>query len=487
MLLLPIKIPDSLPARAVLESENIFVMTEHRATTQRIRPLRIAILNLMPLKIVTETQILRCLSNTPIQIEVDLIQTKTYHSKNTPEDHLLTFYKTFDDIRDQKYDGFIITGAPIELMPFEEVEYWDELVEIMEWTKTHVHSTLHICWGAQAALHYHYGLQKVQLPQKMFGVFPHTLVDKSVPLLRGFDEIYWMPHSRHTEIPAADIRATGKLYILSSSPIAGVNIVSNHNGRQIFIFGHSEYEANTLAIEASLHDLGYQRTQAENSLCSLLGEVPHTIARGRLENQQLPDDLTVGVPLLMLSNRPDVRSAEYSLMQSYYATASARSALYPSITLSGTVGWTNNSGAGIVNPGKLIWNAAGSLLQPIFNANANRARVKIAKAQQEESKLSFQQTLLNAGAEVNNALTQCQSARAKADLRVRQIEALERAVESTELLMQHGSTTYLEVLTAQQSLLSAQLSQIADRFDEIQGTVNLYQALGGGRDITEEK
>ena len=251
--------------------------------------------------------------------------------------------------------------------------------------------------------------------------------------------------------------------------------------------GVAQYEANTLAIEASLHDLGYQRTQTENSLCSLLGEVPHTIARGRLENQQLPDDLTVGVPLLMLSNRPDVRSAEYSLMQSYYATASARSALYPSITLSGTVGWTNNSGAGIVNPGKLIWNAAGSLLQPIFNANANRARVKIAKAQQEESKLSFQQTLLNAGAEVNNALTQCQSARAKADLRERQIEALERAVESTELLMQHGSTTYLEVLTAQQSLLSAQLSQIADRFDEIQGTVNLYQALGGGRDITEEK
>ena len=251
--------------------------------------------------------------------------------------------------------------------------------------------------------------------------------------------------------------------------------------------GVAQYEANTLAIEASLHDLGYQRTQAENSLCSLLGEVPHTIARGRLENQQLPDDLTVGVPLLMLSNRPDVRSAEYSLMQSYYATASARSALYPSITLSGTVGWTNNSGADIVNPGKLIWNAAGSLLQPIFNANANRARVKIAKAQREESKLSFQQTLLNAGAEVNNALTQCQSARAKADLRVRQIEALERAVESTELLMQHGSTTYLEVLTAQQSLLSAQLSQIADRFDEIQGTVNLYQALGGGRDITEEK
>lgn len=253
--------------------------------------------------------------------------------------------------------------------------------------------------------------------------------------------------------------------------------------------GVAQYEANTLAIEASLHDLAYQRTQVENSLCSMLGQAPHTIARGRLENQQITNDLTVGVPLQMLANRPDVRSAEYSLMQSYYATAEARSSLYPSITLSGTLGWTNNSGGmeGIVNPGKLIWNAAGSLLQPIFNANANRARVKIAKAQQEESRLSFQQTLLNAGAEVNNALTQCQSSRAKADLRVRQISALERAVESTELLMQHGSTTYLEVLTAQQSLLSAQLSQIADRFDEIQGTVNLYQALGGGRDITEEK
>ena len=193
---------------------------------------------------------------------------------------------------------------------------------------------------------------------------------------------------------------------------------------------------------------------------------------------------TCALPIL-LSNRLDIRSAEYTLMQSYYATASARSALYPSITLSGTLGWGNN--VAITDAGKLIWNAAGSLLQPIFNANANRARVKIAKAQQEESKLAFQQALLNAGAEVNNALAQCQSARAKTDLRARQIAAMERAVESTELLMQHGSTTYLEVLTAQQSLLSAQLSQISDRFDEIQGVVNLYQALGGGRDITEEK
>lgn len=248
----------------------------------------------------------------------------------------------------------------------------------------------------------------------------------------------------------------------------------------------AQYEGNCLSIEASLHDLQYQIRMAENSLCTLLAEGPHQIERGRLEGQRLPDDLTVGVPVQMLSNRPDIRSAEYSLMQSYYATSEARSALYPTITLSGTLGWTNNSGIRLENPGKILWSAAASLLQPIFNANANRARVKIAKAQQEETKLAFQQALLNAGAEVNNALTQCQSARAKADLRVQQIEALERAVESTELLMKHSSTTYLEVLTAQQSLLSAQLSQIADRFDEIQGVVNLYQALGGGRDMAEE-
>lgn len=246
---MPIKIPDSLPATAVLESENIFVMTEYRAIHQDIRPLNVLILNLMPTKIVTETQILRKLSNTPVQIQVELLRTASYHSQHTDEDHLASFYTTFDQVRHRNFDGMIITGAPVEHLEFEEVGYWDELCQIMEWSKSHVHSTLHICWGAQAALHYHYGLQKVQLPQKMFGVFPHTLVDKSVPLLRGFDEIYWMPHSRHTEIPAADIRATGKLYILSSSPIAGVNIVSNHNGRQIFIFGHSEYEANTLADE----------------------------------------------------------------------------------------------------------------------------------------------------------------------------------------------------------------------------------------------
>ncbi len=251
--------------------------------------------------------------------------------------------------------------------------------------------------------------------------------------------------------------------------------------------GVAQYEATSFAVDASLRDLGYQIRLAENNLCTILAEAPHTITRGRLDAQQaLPATLAVGVPVQMLSNRPDVRSAEYSLMQSYYATSEARSALYPQITLSGSAGWTNNSGAGIVNPGKLMLSAAASLLQPIFNAGANRARVKIAKAQQEESKLAFQQTLLNAGAEVNNALAQCQSARAKNDLRQQQINALQRAVESSELLMQHSSSTYLEVLTAQQSLLSAQLSQIADKFDEIQGVVNLYQALGGGRDITEE-
>ena len=246
--------------------------------------------------------------------------------------------------------------------------------------------------------------------------------------------------------------------------------------------GVAQYEANTLAVEASLRDMEYSIRQVENTLCSLLCETPHTIVRGRLELQHLPDDLLVGVPVQLLANRPDVRSAELALTAAYYATASARSALYPKITLSGSAGWTNNAGAMIVNPGKLLLSAAGSLVLPILNARAGRAKVKIAKAQQEEAKLNFQQTLLNAGAEVNNALMLCQSARAKSVLRQQQIESLERAVESTELLMRHSTTTYLEVLTARQSLLSAQLSQISDRFDEIQGVVTLYQALGGGRD-----
>ena len=251
--------------------------------------------------------------------------------------------------------------------------------------------------------------------------------------------------------------------------------------------GVAQYEGTYYSIEASLRDLLHQIRQVENSLCSVLGRAPQSVERGSLYVQRMPENLVVGIPVQMLSNRPDVRASEFGLMQAYYATAEARSALYPSITLSGAAGWTNSAGSMIVNPGKLLLNAAAQLLQPLFNAGANRARVKIMKAQQEEAKLSFQQTLLNAGAEVNNALSQYQTARSKTELRIKQIEAMERAVESTELLMRYTPTTYLEVLTAQQSLLSAQLSQIADRFDEIQGVVNLYQALGGGREIETEK
>lgn len=255
--------------------------------------------------------------------------------------------------------------------------------------------------------------------------------------------------------------------------------------------GVKQMEANYYAIEASLYDLQEQIRNVENSLSSLLGEAPTQILRGSLSTQEFPEELTVGVPVQMLSNRPDVRSSELNLMQAYYTTAEARSALYPSLTLSGTFGWTNSLGSMVSNPAKMIFSAAASLVQPIFNAGANRARVKIAKAQQQEALLAFQQTLLNAGAEVNNALTQVQTARSKTSLRRKQIAALERAVESTELLMRHGTSTYLEVLTAQQSLLSSQLTQITDRFDEIQGIINLYQALGGGRDLageqTEEK
>ncbi len=246
---MPIKIADSLPARAVLESENIFVMTERRAITQDIRPLRIALLNLMPLKITTETQILRCLSNTPLQIEIDLVQTETYKSTHTPEDHLLTFYKTFNDIRHNRYDGFIITGAPVELMDFEQVDYWDELIEIMEWTKTHVHSTLHICWGAQAGLYHHYHVPKYVLPEKMSGIFEHRVLVPTERLLRGFNDVFFAPHSRHTEVRASDITKHPELRLLSVSDEAGVYIVEARNGRQIFVLGHSEYDRDTLKQE----------------------------------------------------------------------------------------------------------------------------------------------------------------------------------------------------------------------------------------------
>ena len=244
----------------------------------------------------------------------------------------------------------------------------------------------------------------------------------------------------------------------------------------------SQSEANCRQVEASLLDLKQQIKEVENSLSILLGEVPGGIERGHLAGQDFPEELTVGVPLQLLSRRPDVKSAELSLASAFYSTNAARSAFYPSITLSGTAGWTNSAGNMIINPGKLLLSAVGALTQPLFNKGLNIAQLKIAKAQQEEAKLAFRQALLNAGSEVNNALTQVQTARGKTELRTGQITSLENAVRSTQLLMQHGTSTYLEVLTAQQSLLSAQLTQVADRFDEIQGIINLYQALGGGRD-----
>ena len=244
----------------------------------------------------------------------------------------------------------------------------------------------------------------------------------------------------------------------------------------------AQNEAAYYSVETSVKQLAQSISETENSLCSLLAQTPHKIERGSLESQRMPADLLIGVPVQLLSRRPDVRSAEYSLMSAYYATAEARSALYPQITLSGTAGWTNSAGSQIVNPGKLLLSAAGQLLQPIFQAGANRARVKIAKAQQQEAMLAYEQTILNAGQEVNDALTACQTARESATLYDQQVASLRRAVESTELLMQHGSTTYLEVLTARQSLLSAQLQQVANRFTELQSVVTLYHALGGGRE-----
>ncbi len=246
---MPIKIPNQLPATQTLHEENIFVITETRATTQDIRPLRIVMLNLMPQKITTETQIARLIGNTPLQVELELLQTATHQSKHTSAEHMLAFYKTFDDIKDQNFDGMIITGAPVENLPFEEVEYWDELCEIMEWSKTHVTSTLHICWGAQAALYYHYGVQKYPLNQKLFGVFEHTLDYKRSILFRGFDDTFMVPHSRHTMNRREDIEAIPGIRILASSKEAGVFVASTDKGRQIFVTGHSEYDADTLKKE----------------------------------------------------------------------------------------------------------------------------------------------------------------------------------------------------------------------------------------------
>ena len=246
---MPIKIPDSLPATQTLEGENIFVMTEYRAMHQDIRPLKLLILNLMPTKIVTETQLLRKFSNTPLQIHVELLQMATHEAQNVDRGHLESFYTTFPEIRDNYYDGLVITGAPVENLDFESVDYWPELCEIMAWSRTHVHATLHICWGAQAALFYHYGIPKYALPEKLFGVFQHVVLKKSSPLFRGFDDRFYAPHSRHTEVLEEDIRKVPGLEVLAVSDEAGVFAVKTEDSRQFFFLGHLEYDRDTLKLE----------------------------------------------------------------------------------------------------------------------------------------------------------------------------------------------------------------------------------------------
>ena len=246
---MPIRIPNDLPAASALRSENIFVMTDTRAKTQDIRPLKILLLNLMPTKIATETQLARLLGNTPIQVELELLMVKSHVAKNTSEEHMLAFYKTFDQVCDKTYDGMVITGAPVEQMPFEDVDYWEELKGIMEWTKTNVVSTLHLCWGAQAGIYYHYGIDKVQLDKKAFGLFWHKVLNRKIPLVRGFDDVFYAPHSRHTDVPIEKIRADERLMILAESEKAGAYLIMAQNGRQIFVMGHPEYDRVTLDQE----------------------------------------------------------------------------------------------------------------------------------------------------------------------------------------------------------------------------------------------
>ena len=246
---MPIRIPDALPATAALESENIFVMTEFRALHQDIRPLRVLILNLMPTKIATETQIMRKLSNTPLQIEVELLRTRSHEAKHVSAAHLETFYRTFDDMRDQHFDGLIITGAPVEQLDFKDVDYWDELVEIMDWSSTNVHSTLHICWGAQAGLYHHYGIDKHRLRAKLSGVYEHHLVKPSSPLVRGFDDRFFAVHSRYTGVDEGDVRANPELEVIATSDVAGLYIVKSVDSRRFFVFGHPEYDVDTLKLE----------------------------------------------------------------------------------------------------------------------------------------------------------------------------------------------------------------------------------------------
>ena len=246
---MPIKIPNQLPATKTLTEENIFVMTETRAATQDIRPLQICLLNLMPTKIDTETQFSRLLGNTPLQVELTLINTKTHQSKNISKEHMLAFYQTFDDIKDKKFDGLVITGAPVEQMPFEDVDYWQEICSIMEWSKTNVHSTIHICWGAQAGLYYHYGVPKHLLSEKLFGVFEHDVLDKKSLLTRGFDDKFLIPHSRHTTVDIEDVKKVKELNILACSEEAGLLMCATSDYKRIFVIGHSEYDAETLNKE----------------------------------------------------------------------------------------------------------------------------------------------------------------------------------------------------------------------------------------------
>ena len=246
---MPIRIPNDLPAAAALQQENIFVMPQDRAMTQDIRPLEIVLLNLMPTKIITETQLSRLLGNTPLQVNLELMHTTSHKPKNVSEEHMLSFYKSFDELKHRKFDGMVITGAPVEKLEFEDVDYWDELCQIMEWSKTNVHSTFHICWGAQAGLYYHYGIKKYPLPEKLFGVFPHHADYKRAILLRGFDDEFYAPHSRHTTIRREDVEDVWDLRIIASSDEAGVYAVQTKGGRQIFVTGHSEYDPETLKTE----------------------------------------------------------------------------------------------------------------------------------------------------------------------------------------------------------------------------------------------
>ena len=254
---MPIRVQNDLPVKEILEQENIFVMDEHRAMHQDIRPIKIGLLNLMPLKEDTELQILRSLSNTPLQVDVVFVNVSSHKSKNTSTSHLNKFYVSFEEIKDQRFDGFIITGAPVEQMPFEEVDYWEELKEIMEWTKTHVTSTMHLCWGAQAGMYYHYGIDKEPLDEKLFGVFWHKVLNRKIPLVRGFDDVFLAPHSRHTDIPLEKVRKDSRLTILAESEKAGAFLVMAEEGRQIFVMGHPEYDRLTL-------DKEYKRDKAKN-------------------------------------------------------------------------------------------------------------------------------------------------------------------------------------------------------------------------------